>query len=313
MSFRWFIYYCALFGSWAALLGWMLGRWFAPDSPLVLQAGVKGMFLGLTVALAVGLVDAFWVLSLSQLGFVALRAGTAVLLGCLGGLLGGLIGEAFAGWTELSLFLVLGWTVTGTLVGASIGAFEALTALIRRQDWAGARRKLVNGLLGGAVGGLLGGSLSLMLRGMGKALFTEHPRDELWSPSAIGFVVLGACIGLLIGLAQVVFREAWLRVEAGFRAGRELLLSKSETTIGRAESSDVGLFGDAGVEPRHARIVRQGGRYVLIDAGSRGGTFLNEARIEKPAPLRSGDLIRVGRSVLRFGERNKTSQAAADL
>ena len=61
----------------------------------------------------------------------------------------------------------------------------------------------------------------------------------------MGFVALGMCIGLLIGLAQVILKEAWVRVEAGFRAGREMILSKPEVTIGRAESCDIGLFGDA--------------------------------------------------------------------
>ena len=305
MSFRWFIYYCALFGGWAALLGWLLGRLLAPQTPLVIQAGVKGVFLGLMVALALGLVDALWVLSMRQAGLVVLRAATAVLVGCLGGFFGGLLGQAFFGWTEWSVFLVLGWTFTGLLIGLSIGVFEGISALVRRENWAGAQRKLLNGLIGGTVGGLLGGILSLVLRGLWKVLFAERPQDLLWSPSAIGFVVLGVCIGLLIGLAQVVLREAWVRVESGFRAGRELLLSKNETTIGRAEACDIGLFGDPGVEPRHARILLEGGRYVLIDVGGKGGTYLNEVRIEQPSPLHSGDLIRVGRNVLRFGERSK--------
>ena len=299
MSFRWFIYYCALFGGWAALLGWALGRALAPDTPLLLQTGVKGLFLGFLVALAVGLVDALWSLSLRQAGQVAFRAGAAVLVGCLGGLLGGVLGQALYGWTKLSVFLVLGWTITGLLIGVSVGAFEVLAGMARKEDLAGARRKLVNGFLGGAVGGLLGGVLFLLLK-----LWPSQAQEErLWSPGAVGFVALGLCIGLLIGLAQVVLREAWVRVEAGFRAGRDLLLSKSETTIGRSESCDIGLFGDPGVEPRHAHIRLQGGRYVLVDAGSPGGTFLHEARITRPAALRSGDLIRVGRSVLRFGER----------
>ncbi|HEY7307944.1 MAG TPA: FHA domain-containing protein [Gemmataceae bacterium] len=306
MSFRWFIYYCALFGGWAALLGWLLGRWLSPPETWpILQASVKGLFLGLVVALALGLVDALWVLTLRQADRVALRAGTAVLVGCVGGWFGGLLGQAFFSWTEWSLFLVLGWTLTGVLIGVSIGIFEALIILVRRQDSGSARRKLLNGLLGGGVGGLLGGVLSLALRGLWKALYAEKPQDLLWSPSAIGFVVLGVCIGLMIALAQVVLREAWVRVEAGFRTGREMLLSKSETLIGRAEGCDIGLFGDPGVEPSHARILLQQGRYLLVDAGSNGGTYLNEARITQPSPLRSGDLIRLGRSVLRFGERNK--------
>jgi pSer/pThr/pTyr-binding forkhead associated (FHA) protein len=107
----------------------------------------------------------------------------------------------------------------------------------------------------------------------------------------------------MIGLAQVILKEAWLKVEQGFRAGRELILARPEITIGRAEICDVGLFGDAAVDLLHAIIQRQKNAHVIHDAGSTTGTFVNEERIEVPKVLHSGDVIRIGRSVLRFGER----------
>jgi hypothetical protein len=125
-----------------------------------------------------------------------------------------------------------------------------------------ARRKLYNGLLGGALGGALGGFLFEQL-----STLERLPRSSL----ALGLVILGVSIGLLIGLAQIILKEAWIKVEKGFRAGREMMLSKVETTIGRAESCDVGLFGDDAVERAHARIVLERKRYVLEDAGSPGG------------------------------------------
>ena len=131
-------------------------------------------------------------------------------------------------------------------------------------------------------------------------------RVDLWSPSAWGFVALGACIGLLIGLAQVILKEAWLKVEAGFRKGREVILSKPEITIGRAESCDIGLFGDPQIEKLHARIRQEGNRYVLIDEGA--GTYVNEELIHGSRLLHSGDAIRLGKCVLRFGERQKQAQ-----
>jgi pSer/pThr/pTyr-binding forkhead associated (FHA) protein len=118
-------------------------------------------------------------------------------------------------------------------------------------------------------------------------------------------VALGLCIGLMVSLTQVILRESWLQVEAGFRAGREMLLIKPVLTIGRAEACDIGLFGDPDIERLHARILRQGDQFFLADAGSSSGTYLNDQRINGPAPLRSGDAIRVGKAVLRFGERQK--------
>jgi pSer/pThr/pTyr-binding forkhead associated (FHA) protein len=44
---------------------------------------------------------------------------------------------------------------------------------------------------------------------------------------------------------------------------------------------------------------------LLYDEGTPGGTYVNDRRIDGPTPLRSGDLIRVGRNVIKFGERQK--------
>jgi hypothetical protein len=192
--------------------------------------------------------------------------------------------------------------LTGLLIGASVGAYDMFTRLTRGQNPAGAMAKIINGVLGGSIGGLLGGILYLLLGLVLSGLFGRPP-DDIYSSSAWGFVALGTCIGLFIGLAQVILKEAWVRVEAGFRPGRELILSKEETTIGRAEACDIGLFGDTGIEKVHARILLRGKHYLLDDVGTPGGTYVNDQKVVEPTPLHSGDAIRVGKSILRFGER----------
>ncbi len=303
MSFRLFIYYCALCGGWAAFLGWALGRMIAPHNPYG-NAGIKGMWLGMLIALGLSLVDAVWSLSLKQIGLVFQRVGVAVLVGVVGGLLGGIVGQALFSLTGVIGF-VLGWTMTGLLVGTSIGVFEILSGVIRQQDIQGAKKKLMKGLIGGAAGGALGGVLAWLFRSTWMGVFKTDQPDEFWSPTAWGFVALGMCIGLLIGLAQVILKEAWIKVEKGRRAGREMILSKEKTTIGRAESCDLGLFGDNQIEKLHAAIVMAGNRYYLEDAATPGGTFVNEQRVVGRVPLQSGDMIRVGVNVLCFRERQK--------
>jgi len=303
MSFRLFVYYCALSGGGAAFVGWMLGRMATGGHP-VGEAGIKGLFLGLFVALALSLLDAVMSLSQSrreaQLGILS-----AVVVGAFGGLMAAMVGQVLYGALNHWAFLVLGWTLTGLLIGASIGVFAFLARLTRQGDVRPAWGKVRKGMIGGTVGGALGGGVFLLLKGLFDGVFHDKQGVSLWSPSATGFVALGACIGLAIGLAQVILKEAWLKVESGFRAGRQVILSKSEVSIGRAESCDIGLFGDPAVERLHARIVQQGGRYVLADAGTSGGTFLNGDRITEPTPLRQGDRIQIGKAVLSFGERRK--------
>jgi hypothetical protein len=308
MSFRLFVYYCGLCGAGGALVGWGLGRCLSPGEGLLGQ-GIKGLWLGVALALALALVDALWSFPLRQAGAILGRVATALLLGGLAGLFGGLLGEALYSHHPLGTFLVLGYTLVGLLIGASIGVFDLLAGLAGNQETRGALRKVRNGLLGGALGGALGGTVCLLVRAGWARLFEDRPPDLLWSPSAAGFAALGACIGLMIALAQVILKEAWLEVVEGFRPGRAILLSRPQITIGRAETADVGLFGDPGVGLLHATIALQGDDCILQGAAgppdAPGETFVNGEPLRGPRVLRSGDLIRAGRSVLRFGERGR--------
>jgi hypothetical protein len=205
------------------------------------------------------------------------------------------------GWTT-DLFT---WTITGTLIGISVGMFDVVINVLRGRDIGPAVRKTIKGLVGGAIGGFIGGIFSLVLHGVLGILFQRKPQEGLWLPSSSGFIILGMCIGLMIGVAQIILKEAWIRVEQGFRRGREMILQKGEITIGRAESCDIGLFGDPLVDKLHAKLLRQGDQYLVIDTGSMAGTYVNDRRIDGPTPLRDGDTIRLGKCVLRFGERAK--------
>jgi MFS family permease len=224
--------------------------------------------------------------------------------GTVGGLLGGIIANVLFRWAGV-VFYFLGWTLTGALIGAAIGVFEMAAAQMNKKDMTGARKKIIKTAIGGTVGGLLGGILSYLLRRILTGILTGRDPDSLWSPSALGFVALGMCIGLLIGLAQVILKEAWIKVEAGARPGREMILTKDRVSVGRSEGCDVGLYGDPAVEKLHAHIILDGGRYYLEDVGTPAGTYVNDRPVAGRTPLSAGDVIRMGRNVLRFNERQK--------
>ncbi|MCI0682224.1 MAG: FHA domain-containing protein [Gemmataceae bacterium] len=301
MSFRLFVYYSALCGGWAALVGWLLGVLFAPGSPGQADLGrngIIGMFLGLMIATGLGLVDALWILPWQRFGQILLRVMIAVVIGAVGGLVGGMIGHVLYDFLQIDALLMVGWMIVGLLCGASVGSFDLLAGVIHQKNQKAGRAKVLKCLIGGAMGGIVGGGLALLCR-------TGFSGRFILAPTAMGFVALGACIGLLVGLAQVILKEAWVKVESGFRAGREMLLAKDKISVGRAEGSDVALFGDSGVEKLHAHIVLDNGRYYLEDNATPGGTFLNDQRVNGRTPLSSGDRIQIGKSVLRFYERTK--------
>jgi hypothetical protein len=291
MSFRLFIYYCAICGGWAAFLTWgiLAAMGLRGQVNHFLWATLTGALLGMILAAAIGAVDAV----LNAVGSQRfIRVGICLVIGLFGGMFGGVVGEFLHSTLHFPIFV--GWILTGICIGASIGIYDLLRSLFTKGETRAPLKKTLNGVYGGLMGGFLGGLPFSLLMGS-----TAIPRTDL----AISLVILGLCIGLLIGLAQVILKEAWLKVVQGFRAGRELLLAKDETTIGRAESCDLGLFGDNTIERLHARILLQNRRYLLADAGTPGGTFLNGERIGKPTPLHSGDKIQVGNSVIEFGER----------
>jgi hypothetical protein len=304
MSFRRFIYYSAIAGGWAALAGWALGRPRLSGNPIV-DTGVKGAALGIFVALALGLVDGLW---MSARRWVPLTVRTLVAAagGTVSGFVGGVAGQALYGWFHMPAMWVFGWALTGLLIGASLGFYEIMRSSTWRENASGARRKIINGILGGAVGGAVGGTASLALKSAWAGVFQGRLAEQVLSPSATGFVVLGLSIGLAVGLAQVILKDAWVRVEVGFRAGREMLLSKDETTIGRGENCDIGLFDDPFVSKRHAKILRKEASYILIpEASCKSPPRLNDSPIAGPTLLRSGDLIKLGHSQLRFQERQR--------
>ena len=137
MSFRLFIYYCALCGGWAAFFGWMLGRFLSPAT-ITGRDGLRGMMLGILVALGLSVVDSLWNTSWRHAGTILLRVAVALLVGGVGGLLGGLVGSLLYGVS--AIFFVFGWTLTGLLIGASIGAFEFLSSIVSGKNQDGAEK-----------------------------------------------------------------------------------------------------------------------------------------------------------------------------
>ncbi|MBI3847346.1 MAG: sigma 54-interacting transcriptional regulator [Planctomycetes bacterium] len=74
---------------------------------------------------------------------------------------------------------------------------------------------------------------------------------------------------------------------------------KAEVTFGRDRTNDYQL-GDPSTSRTHAKIAFEGGRYTLVDLGSRNGTYHNGAKVTKATPLSNGDLVKFGDPEFRF-------------
>lgn len=188
---------------------------------------------------------------------------------------------------------LIGWTFMGLMLGIGVGlATVSLSNILK-------------GALGGLIGGLVGGA--------GFDLIGSFSQSGLAS-RLIGFCVIGLAIGFFIGLVHQLTKSAWLSVEAGRLRGRQFRLEGVSMMLGRAEESAVGLFGDPGVQPRHAVISRQGDSYTLKNLAVQAGALVNGNRIET-VRLRDGDRIKIGNYELSFhlraDKRTAESQSVA--
>jgi pSer/pThr/pTyr-binding forkhead associated (FHA) protein len=72
-------------------------------------------------------------------------------------------------------------------------------------------------------------------------------------------------------------------------------------SVGRRSASDLVIDWDEQVSRLHARLERADGAWVIVDDGlSSNGTFVNEQRVNGSQPLRDGDSIRFGATVVAF-------------
>jgi len=203
------------------------------------------------------------------------------------------IGEAY-----LVFARVVGWVLMGAMLGAGVGLAGFSPGALTKS-----LQNVVKGAAGGWVGGFLGGlSFDLVSAFTGGGL----------APRLVGFCLIGLLIGLSIGLVQELTKVAWLAVEAGRLRGRQFRLEGSTVTIGRAEENPVGLFGDPGVQPRHAVIERRPDGYVLRNLAVQAGTLVNGARAETVA-LHDADRIRIGDYELSFHLRSGARGASAAM
>lgn len=180
----------------------------------------------------------------------------------------------------------LAWCLAGIAMG--LGQGIALRS----------KRLLIYGLLGGVVGGLFGGLLFDPIDQI--LLGTDKPSAHI--SRLIGFGVIGASVGAMIGIVEILARDAWLRMTQGPLTGKEFLLFKDVMKVGSSPRSDIYLFNDQLVAPDHA-IIRAVGDECEIEAAERTHPVLiNNATIRR-SRLRHGDNVTIGRTVFVFQRR----------
>lgn len=91
---------------------------------------------------------------------------------------------------------------------------------------------------------------------------------------------------------------------------REYIVKPGKTTVGRKLDNDI-VIADESASRLHAEIYCQADIAVIVDMGSRNGTFVNRERLTQPHALRPEDQIRIGQHVVSIAFRD--DRTAADL
>ncbi len=195
----------------------------------------------------------------------------------------------FSGFLLIMISRSIAWAILFIAVGLGPG--------IALKSKKMAMNGFVGGMIGGAIGGLLFDPINYFISGGTMMKSAGLSR-------AIGFTVVGACAGLMIGLVETLAKEAWLLMTAGPLKGKQFIIYRNPTLIGSSPRCDVYLFKDPAVAEVHAAIhlVRDG--YELEDKASQSGTFVNNVRIKKKR-LVNGDQIRIGSALFVYSEKEK--------
>lgn len=243
----------------------------------LIRSTLVALFLGifLLVALNVLTLRGKWFRDLAWVPF------GAAALGALGGGFGQIIYGA--GGSR-----ALGWALLGAGAGLFLGLADRSRTLALR------------GAAGGAVGGLLGGAFfqSLAEIGAGGAFARE-----------LGFAVLGAAIGLMVMLAQQVFKSAWLYgIGPGPYEGKEYILAKSAVTVGRSDANDIGLYREKALALKAGTLEQSRGKWRW-----NGEPLEVNGTIHKAVDLNPGDRLKLGDTEFLFQMRGSVPSSGSNV
>jgi len=256
------------------------------------------------IGLSIGSVDGF----ICRLLRRALLAGlVGLLVGFIGGFVSNIVanivyspinrlamaqqGAAIGSLTAFGFVLqMVGRTLAWALAGMTMGLGQGLALR--------SKRLLLHGFLGGLVGGIMGGLLfdpiDLLLLG------PEKPSAH-WS-RLIGFAVIGASVGAMIGVVELLTRDVWLRMVEGPLAGKEFIIFKDVMRMGSSTRCDIYLFNDPGVAAHHATLRAVGDDCEIENHEQEQPALVNGHPVRRTR-LHHGDQVTVGRTTFVFEKR----------
>jgi hypothetical protein len=260
------------------LVAGMIGLFIGAADGFVCRLSRRALLSG-AVGLAVGLIGGFIFNLFANVVYSSLNACAMRLM------------EAAGSLSALGFMVqVIGRSLAWSMAGAAMGLGQGIALR--------SKRLLLYGLIGGVVGGLLGG---LLFDPIDMILLGPDKPSAMWS-RLVGFAVIGLSVGVMIGVVELLARDAWLRMTQGPLTGKEFLIFKDVMNVGASPRSDIYLFNDPQVAEQHA-IIRAVGDECEIEARQATYPVLLNNRSVPRARLRHGDNVTIGRTSFVFQQR----------
>jgi serine/threonine-protein kinase len=103
----------------------------------------------------------------------------------------------------------------------------------------------------------------------------------------------------MIGVVELLARDAWLQMSKGPLAGKEFLIFRDAMNVGASPRCDIYLFNDPQVAQLHAKIRTTGDTCEIQNIEESNPTLLNNRPV-KNSRLRNGDQITIGQTEFIF-------------
>lgn len=97
----------------------------------------------------------------------------------------------------------------------------------------------------------------------------------------------------------------------GAKTGLRYVLQDAQTVIGR-EPDNIIFVSEPSISRRHAAVHQNGTIFEIEDLGSLNGTFVNDTKVGGRAPLRDGDMLRLGTILFKFYAHDSMEAILAD-
>lgn len=136
---------------------------------------------------------------------------------------------------------------------------------------------------------------------MGGVIFDTIPAvtgaPQLWPSQLIAVILIGVLTAVAINLVENLNTRYWVEFMNGELRGRRIQLLERVSSIGSDRTSHIPIIGDRGASEFHARIVTSGSGATIEQTG---GTIAVNGK-PGATSLRSGDMIEISMTQLRFG------------